>query len=565
MELPKYLGLLLERTPLAVERIRQAWPGLSTTDRAELLSMLLADPYKDPRALRWSDHRNQLIDLALDDDNAYIRYLAARHVTAPFKIKDADETSGYLDDQTRFAKVKSDPVSLVRSAAEEQGWKALTRELDAPESFWKRPQTERLALVNGAKEEGKKIAELLRYATKDLLPVEGVTVVQMRDVLLQYLGEQQTIAEPVADSKDHALRSSDGWAEYGAGESVKALWESIPHIPTALAFVLIEYLPEKAGLWSGISSQVIDSLDEFLLGRLLMRDDITLKELRRKLYRESKNDSLRGAAVVSQQFELLDSDISELVYNPGESEESIQKKVNELATLAYCRGTTLVQIQAINHLITNAPMEFREEFHGKGGAVWWGEFRQTERANRLPPYRLQEEVIAMRLFSIATSVAPINVRDTGGRLPEKLMQHRSLVVQNNPWQTYLNLSKVVRLDYWKQTVGHIPKVCIRGFSLPDELNENPEDHTSQDSRQVFDLLKNVQSRVSDVPEKDRAELSAFSDALSRLSTQMHGVESVVGRRVDTLHARVEKLAIYLLFTIIGAVLILLLLGNCRGQ
>lgn len=543
MELPKHLEPLLDGTPLAVERIKLAWPGLSISERVYLLTILLADPSKERKALRWWHHRACLLDLALADNSPYIRYLAAKCVRAPDKAEDADETSGYLEDKARFAKVQSDPVSLVRSAKEEESWKVLTQELEDWESFWKRSHTERLALVNGVKEDGEKIANLLRYATKHLLPIKAITIDEMLDVLLQYLGGK-TIAERVAHAEAYARRFYDGYAEYSAGESVKALWEVIPEIPKSLSYILIECLPEEAGLQSSIPPQIIESLDEHQLEHLLYRDDVTLKELRRKLFKESTNESLRSAAMSSSRFELLDSDISERVYDPREPAESGKKKVDELAILAAnCMGATLVQMEAICDLIYDAPIDFRPGFFGKETFVSYGRVLQTRRAKLLSPSTLQHEVLAMRLFALAKNLAPIKAGDTPGELPEKLMQHQGLVVQHNPWQTYLNLSKVVRLDRLKQAVGYLPSVFIQDFDLPEEPAETSDHDDAEDRPRLFDLLKTVEGRVKDVSEKDRAELSAMSNALSTLSNQMQGAETATGKRVEILQARIEKLAI----------------------
>ena len=542
MELPKHLEPLLDGTPLAVERIKQAWSGLSISDRAYLLAILLAGTSKEPKALRWKHHRKFLIDLGLADDNAYIRYLAAKHVSAPSKADDADETPSYLEDKARFAKVQSDPVPLVRSAKDEEGWKVLNQELEDAESFWKRSHTERLVLVNGVKEEGEKIAKLLRYATKDLLPIKAITIDEILDVLLQYLGGE-TIQERVAHSEDYARRFYDGYAEYSVGKSVKALWEVIPDIPKALSYVLIECLPEEAGFESSIPPQIIESLDEHQLECLLYRSDVTLQELRRKLFKESTNESLRWAAVSSPRFELLDSDISELVYDLGEQAESSKKKVDELAMLASnCSGATLVQMEAICDLINDAPSAFHSGFSGKWDKVRYGRMLQTRRAKLLSPGTLQREVLVMRLYALAKDLTPIKPDDTPGELPEKLMQHQGLVVQHNPWQTYLNLRKVVHLDRWKQTVGYLPSVSVEDFDLPDEPSE-PSDHEDEEDRpRLFDLLKTVEGRVKDVSEKDRAELSALSNALSTLSIQMQGAETVTGKRIEILQARIEKLS-----------------------
>jgi hypothetical protein len=554
--LPKHLEPLLDGTPLAIERIKHAWPGLPTSDRAYLLAILLADTSKERKAirwpLRWPHHQTQLVDLALADDNAYIRYLAAKNLSAPFKPNDDDETPSYLEEKARFEKVKADPVILVRSACEAPGSKVFMPELDDAESFWKRPQTERLAIVNGVKEKGEKIAELLRYATTNLLPIKATTLEEMLDVLLQYVGGQ-TISERVAESESF----DDGLAEYFAGESVKALWEVVPDIPKALSYVLIECLPEEAGLQSNIPRQVIASLDEGQLQHLLWRNDITLKNLRRKLYKESTNELLRWAAVSS--LDLLDSDISEQVYEPQEPAESGKKKVNELAMLAEnCRGATLVQLQAICDLISDAPTGFHSGFNGKWDAIGFGKRFQTERAKRLSPSTLQHEIFAVRLFALAKQLAPIKSGETPKELPETLGQHQDIVVPHNPWQTYLNLTKVVRLDRWKQTVGYLPSVHIRDFDLPDEFSEESDD--DHDRRQLFDLLEDVQGRVKDVSEQDRAELSALSRALSTLSSQMVDVETATGRRVEVLHSRIEKLVrtVNILLWLAGAILLFVL-------
>lgn len=80
---PPFLAPFLDGSPLALERVKLAWPALTTCDRATLLSILLSDSEGDQRSLRWTHHQGQIIDLALGDESSYIRYLAARHVSAP--------------------------------------------------------------------------------------------------------------------------------------------------------------------------------------------------------------------------------------------------------------------------------------------------------------------------------------------------------------------------------------------------------------------------------------------------------------------------------------------------
>jgi len=341
----QYLEPLLDGTPLAVERLREAWPGLAMSDRAYLIFVLLEERRGGPHALQLKHHKDSVIDLALADESSYIRYLAARHVRTPEKHAEAYEVE-------RFERIRKDPVALVRYAQEEQvnhGLMSLfgTRDLA---QFWRQPQAARLTSVSN--ERVSDIAELFRFATKELLPVGSVTVYEMADVLLQYIGPR--FANEFAGKVTDASHSYDGSLMYGLAQDSQTLWELIPDVPKELSYLLLDRLPEPP--YSAIPNEVVESLDAHQLECLLSRNDIKAGELRRKTYTESKNEGLRGAAVSSQSFELQDADVSSLVFDLEESEESAKEKFEDLRLLAnYCQGATLVQMQAIFELIFHAP------------------------------------------------------------------------------------------------------------------------------------------------------------------------------------------------------------------
>src|ERR1039458_5939546 len=138
---PEYLEPLLDGTPLAVERLREAWPWLALGDRALLVTILLADEHNGFRAMRLNHHRNAVIDLALADESSYIRYLAAKRVPTPDKQADASVVD-------RFERVRTDPVTLVRYAQEEQENHRLMTSLFRRNGdfarFWQQPQIARL-------------------------------------------------------------------------------------------------------------------------------------------------------------------------------------------------------------------------------------------------------------------------------------------------------------------------------------------------------------------------------------------------------------------------------------
>ena len=309
------------------------------SDRIYLLSVLLGDKRKETRAIEWTHHRDDLIDLAMTDENGYVRYLAAKHVSKPDESADTPVLA-------RYRRVKEDAAVLVQSADELNDIRFFR---DKPDRFWRHPQIKRLALVNG-EEDGKYIADVLRYATRELLPHGSVTLYEMGDVLLQFLGTN--FKQTFADFKKRADFSRSPEDMYCLNQTVIELWNVIPDLPKPLSYVLLGCLPEPPH--SPVPPRVLDSLDEGQLGHLLSQSDIAQKELRRKIYTESVNNSLRQAAVHSQNFELLDSYISRLVLDPDEPEESSYKKIEELVMLAdTCGGATLVQMQAICNLITD--------------------------------------------------------------------------------------------------------------------------------------------------------------------------------------------------------------------
>ena len=168
-----HLEPFLDGTPLAVERLRLAWSGLSDIDRISLLSTLLADTAKNRQAIGWAHLRKQVVDLALTDNNAYIRFLGAKEVAPPPQLQNETNPPQGLEDQARFEKVGADPNLLVRSAYQKEWGKPVPKELDDAASFWNRDQIERLALVNGLGAGGEKVANLLRYAAQELLPSGG--------------------------------------------------------------------------------------------------------------------------------------------------------------------------------------------------------------------------------------------------------------------------------------------------------------------------------------------------------------------------------------------------------
>jgi hypothetical protein len=459
---PMHLEPFMDGTPLAMERLRCAWSGLVLSDRIYLLSVLLVDRNSHPSALIWKRHHEALIDLALEDENAYIRYLAAKRVPGPDK-HDTPEV------RARAEKINADASQLVRSAQQEMGKirppfiVAGPHVLDAffspkydPARFWTAPPIHRLAIATWSSWDFP-VAEPLRYATTDLLPNGTVTENEMADVLLQYLG-------PGYKRRLSAKEPRPGRSSFHFDKEIDELWKLVPDVPKQLAGILLECLP-GGDEYSPIPPGILESLDEELLAFLLRRDDIELKELRRKFYADSANEKLRRAAVASIKFDLLDFDISRLVSNLNEHEDSRLKQLEELSFLAkYCRGASLVQMEAMHHCL--------RRWKGNYYRTDEGDDFQSERAKRLwnggnGRLAFGEEILQLRVFELAKSLSPLDSDAAPSLLPQSLKLHPKLILPQNPWQTYLNLWSTARPAEWKAKEEDLPNVWIRDFDMPN--------------------------------------------------------------------------------------------------
>ena len=283
----------------------------------------------------------------------------------------------------------------------------------------------------------------------------------MADVLLQYLG-------PAYKQRLSAKEPRLGRSSYHFDQEIEELWKLVPDVPKQLAGILLECLP-GGDKRSPIPHGILESLDEENLAFLLRRDDIELGDLRRKFYADSSSEKLRRAAVASIRFDLLDSDISRLVSNLNEHEESRPRQVEELNFLAkYCRGARLVQMEAMHHYLCRWKSNYCRT--DEGDAL------QSERAKRLwnggsGRLAFGEEVLQLRVFELAKLLSPLDSDEAPSVLPKSLKQHLKLILPQNPWQTYLNLwDSVDLLNGQRRT--KIFQTSGLGISIcPDEFSQ----------------------------------------------------------------------------------------------
>jgi hypothetical protein len=152
---------------------------------------------------------------------------------------------------------------------------------------------------------------------------------------------------------------------------------------------------------------------------------------------------------------------------------------------------------------------------------------------------LRREVRELRLFEAAKEMTPLVDGSPVYFVFEAVTKGRKeLMAAGNPWQTYLNLKSA--LHDWESIERYLPSAAIEDFEIPRDLH--PEDVSKDgaegaDKASAVDLLAEVQEQVRDLSDKDRAELTALSRALSEMSHQADQVGGGISSRLVLLETR----------------------------
>ena len=480
------LATLFDGTPLAVERVVAIWPGLTVMERTTLLPKLL----EKPGALNYHSHRNRLLDLALADDNAFVRYLAARDVYEPREGAEPHEV-------VRYTKIQNDASPLVRYAHFENEFKPPYPRY-TPEAFWSAPQPWRLAAVTGKNESCEEFAKLLLYASENLFPGDKLPEQEMVDVTLQYL-TWKALDKRLRDAEEHAVASEDYEAQHMAGSGLAALWEIVLKVPRQVGFALLQHLPEPWGpnYW-GVVGAILDGLDEHQKRVLLYRDDFCDFPWRKELFEKVEDRDIGLAALSHPDFRLDDSVITKLIFRPGEPLEEGLRKFNALKDLAsYYYGATMAQSQGITRLLEEAPEEVRGHRYFKD--QYFTRLICDRRVKTLRRDRLEQEYLELQILDLVWDLVPLRgeIKDD---CPEVFRQY---LVEGNPWDSYRGLR-----DAWNRRNSTAIAAAINehgrrsnfGFTLPDDLVAVPksEPPTQKDGTQVDALVRALPLKLNEM-------------------------------------------------------------------
>ncbi len=434
-----YLEDFTEPTPLVLVRIKGSWAFLPFETKVKILKALLNIDGKGETKLQYMYQVNELKDLALNDENPYIRYLIAQTISKPFIWGDREETDEDREDEARYQKVLSDKSELVRSAV--NGRIRLTADNETAKHFWSLSHAERFMLVSSNSKllfdlKGEAIAKILEYAATKLLPKKKVSTQEIMDVIQQFIYD---IKESVCSIETHISEGVCPDTDMQLGEDMEALWKTAFLLPDELGFDLIENLPIKAGFMSEIPIGDAKKISEPKLCHLFGRDDVGLNELRRKFYTEKpskKNKNLRDAAIFSLSFKLDDDDFKKLTLKDEDSKKEGKRKLEELRMLAiFCSGATLAQMEAIIGLIKDMPDEYFSGYNDCSDSyddVVSARERQEYRVSKLGENLFAEELLDWRIYALASSL-------TNGYTSSAVDFLKSDVVSGDRWATYLKI------------------------------------------------------------------------------------------------------------------------------
>lgn len=485
--IPTPLRPMADGTPLGLELLREGWPYLSFSEKAELLEALLGP---EP-ALRWAHQIHEVHDLVLADPNPLIRRLVSKDIRTPGR-----------EDPDACLKVKADPAFCVREAWSGDAAHPGGRDTDAAYlAFWTLPRLMRLKQVYGA-DNLDWLAGALLYACERAIPDGAVNTGDVLDVIVEFFTWRNIQGRP-----ERGLTCTDGWYPDLTAGGWHPLWAALPRLPGGIRGLLLAYIPTES-----IAKAALDALDPVELQGLLRREDFDSgpRPLVRGDYLHSGSKAVRAAALSSTAWCLEDEVIGEAMRIESGDPEEKRKKLESLCHLASnYAGGSLAQLAAIRATLRNCIGELPEE-HG----LEFTEHLMNSRQSLVPYERLKEEVFELRLWYLACLVA---VAEGGAdRFPSKLGPEwtgrlKAILVPGDSWQTYQALKGEIRSHQHSAIVDALPVVGEYEIgTLPPELRGlDPFSESSGDS-----LVDHARRIASCLAPNERAVIEALSTALA---------------------------------------------------
>lgn len=537
--LPPHLINLLHPTPSGAAKLIAAWDGLTVEAQMQILTAL--DEANFPAYLA-----QNVLRKALGSSNAYVRYLAARKFH--FSRDDNQEEKALKD------RIEMDSDPLVKYCLLESEWNFLDEDIKNPESFFNLPHEARLAKVRQLSGSGEAIARLIAYAADNYLEQGQVSEIELYEILADYLNKP-SFREHYGE--DRWRSRYGGFGEYMAGKDIEALWALVAKVPEGISHVLIEHLPEQAGLGSGIPQDILEQLTPGQLETLLYRRDIGLKEFRRKIFKQAAErlDKVRSAAI-SCNFDLSYDDLSEVLA------KSNNEKIDILRDLSLMAGDlSLVFYEALHDILSAVDDSLSGAWEDAGMA----EIAFERKAKGLTGWQRKKQLRELRLYRLAKQAVPWKAAEEGFPPRDKLEFLANLSVDGETWATFKNFS-----NEWskRRNTERLEKFLPRIYEVGEEDIEEEFDNDIDSDEDIVDRVeKRVAGVLNSISEDDEEKDKSLMEALGKLTAYATAFQERMSESVGNIKDDVSRLQAIvdrqkvLLYVVIGLLVLLLILTH----
>ena len=542
---PKYIKELMQPTPSGVAKLLAAWSGLSTETQILILSKL--DEMRAPAYLAEKVRKS-----ALNSENAYVRYLAARKF---YFSNDCSDEEKLLKEQ-----IENDPVALVRYSLLEDssGISAIFDDsFKDADTFVALPHEARLAKIRLVDGNGERIAELLSQIADKHLKDGTVSEIELHEILADYLAKAE-FHERYTDTRV----TYDGWGEYTKGKDIESLWKLVPKLPEGISHILIENLPEASGLKNEIPEDVINSMTDHQLETLLYRKDIGLGKLRKTLFWEAGEDRDRiKSAAVSSNFEMEYEEFAKILAKPPKERVSILKDLGMMASqLSLCFYDAIHDALFASD-VSPLGNDFEDAIFARDAL--------ERRIHELEGWRREKELTELRLYRLANSAVPWDTKKEGYAPSGELEFLSEKIVPGDTWATFIAFSEAWSIRSYR--VKELDKYLPRIYEI-DEDDLEPEELDSAPSAETnSELIKSIDEKLTELQQiiklSDNQGNEELIEGLDKIRDHATQLNTYTQNHAEGLHAEFKKLQSslnrqrLLLYAVIGLVIWLLIVQH----
>lgn len=259
-------------SPATISKVQAMWPYLN--DESKITFFLESTDQK--KLSKLTHLMNELCVLALESENPYIRYLAAK------KYEFNSTWSRHLDQKVREL-ITNDSHQLVRHIPHEIESSLLGPKKEDILSLF--DHQARLVRLQSGEMEAERFANLIRHYCLIDLPDQRISEREVYELVHTYLSSDKFIWR-------HTHDSQDGWGSYYQYKGLKSLWELILDVPEVVSFLLLEMLPSLDSYNHDIIPyDLMEKMPDNFLQVLLSRSDVIHKEFRKKKFFKICNES----------------------------------------------------------------------------------------------------------------------------------------------------------------------------------------------------------------------------------------------------------------------------------